>query len=97
MSDFGSSRMIDVLVQNRFAPLEPMQLTSAPPVISRDLEFQTVHKLTAVQELAQTDPETYEVDGMRVSRKTNIWQIGMLIACMMRLNFLPPVSCFLSI
>jgi hypothetical protein len=90
LSDFGSSRMIDVLVQNRFAPLEPMQLTFVPPVISRDLEFQTVHKLTAVQELAQTDPETYEVDGMRVSRKTNIWQIGMLIACMMRLNFYPP-------
>ena len=43
-----------------------------------------------MQELALVGEEEYEVDGMRISHQTNIWQIGMLITCMMRLEYYLP-------
>jgi hypothetical protein len=78
------------MVRNRFAPNESLQASFAPPVIQKTESSNIhVHQLTAVQELSLIGPGEYEVD-MQITRKTNIWQIGMLITCMMRLEIYLP-------
>jgi hypothetical protein len=80
-----------VLVRNRFTLNESMQSVFAPPVIQKTENSRLyIRILTAVQELALIGPEEYEVDNMQITRKTNIWQIGMVITCMMRLEVYLP-------
>jgi hypothetical protein len=68
-----------------------MQSVFAPPVIQKTENSRLyIRILTAVQELALIGPEEYEVDNMQITRKTNIWQIGMVITCMMRLEVYLP-------
>jgi hypothetical protein len=68
-----------------------MQSLFAPPVIQKTQNPRLyIRILTAVQELALIGPEEYEVDNMQITRKTNIWQIGMVITCMMRLEVYLP-------
>ncbi|KAG9516806.1 DUF1365-domain-containing protein, partial [Aureobasidium melanogenum] len=69
---------------------------------SRHIDFMTRNRFGTWEEAMQvsfTPPELarpngeYEVPGLKVTHKTNVWQIGMVIACMMRLDvYLPQYS-----
>ncbi|KAI5210822.1 hypothetical protein E4T38_01902 [Aureobasidium subglaciale] len=84
LADFGSSRYIDPATKDRSAGLnESIQELHAPPVKQRTSI--SCSDLTAVQELMSI-PEGWEMPGLEVTHRTNIWQIGMIIICMMRLD-----------
>ncbi|KAH0198053.1 DUF1365-domain-containing protein, partial [Aureobasidium melanogenum] len=66
---------------------------------SRHIDFMTRNRFGTWEEAMQvsfTPPELarpngeYEVPGLKVTHKTNVWQIGMVIACMMRLDVYLP-------
>ncbi|KAH0352084.1 kinase-like protein, partial [Aureobasidium melanogenum] len=66
---------------------------------SRHIDFMTKNRFEQWEEAMQvsfTPPELarprgrYEVPGMKITHKTNVWQIGMVIACMMRLDVYLP-------
>ncbi|KAG9601957.1 kinase-like protein, partial [Aureobasidium melanogenum] len=66
---------------------------------SRHIDFMTRNRFGTWEEAMQvsfTPPELarpngqYEVPGLKVTYKTNVWQVGMVIACMMRLDVYLP-------
>ncbi|KAG9846405.1 kinase-like protein, partial [Aureobasidium melanogenum] len=66
---------------------------------SRHIDFMTRNRFQDWEEAMQVSfapPELarpngqYEVPGLKVTHKTNVWQIGMVIACMMRLDVYLP-------